>query len=247
VRGAFTGAVRDRTGRFQLADGGTLFLDEVGEIPLDLQSKLLRVLQEGTFERVGEEKTRHTNVRIVAATNRDLRCEIEVGRFRQDLFFRLSVFPIELPPLRERREDIPLLVRHFVGQARQQGRCGNLQINETQMARLQRYDWPGNIRELQNLLERAMILSQCGTLPLNLNLVLPESDASSPETWLHNSSPVFVTQAEWEARERQNLMAALEAANWKIYGAGGAAELLGVKATTLASRLKALGIQKIRG
>ncbi|NOT62053.1 MAG: sigma 54-interacting transcriptional regulator [Acidobacteria bacterium] len=251
VRGAFTGAVRDRVGRFQLADGGTLFLDEVGEIPLDLQSKLLRVLQEGTFERVGEEKTRRTNVRIVAATNRDLRREIEAGTFRQDLFFRLSVFPLELPPLRERKEDIPLLARHFIRLAREQGRCGNLQINEAQLARLQRYDWPGNIRELQNLLERAMILSHCGTLPLNLNLVLPESDTSAatalPETLSPNAPQGFVTQAEWETRERQNLMAALEAANWKIYGAGGAAELLGVKPTTLASRLQSLGIKKLRG
>lgn len=250
VRGAFTGAVRDRVGRFQLADGGTLFLDEVGEIPLDLQSKLLRVLQEGTFERVGEEKTRRANVRVVAATNRDLHHEIAAGTFRQDLFFRLSVFPISLPPLRERREDIPLLVHHFIRLAQQQGRCGRLQINEAQIARLQRYDWPGNIRELQNLLERAMILSRCGALPVNLNLVLPEDDESAADltaALTEHAALGFVTQAEWDAHERQNLLAALETANWKIYGAGGAAELLGVKATTLASRLKALGIKKMRG
>ncbi len=235
---------------FQLADGGTLFLDEVGEIPLDLQSKLLRVLQEGTFERVGEEKTRRTNVRIVAATNRDLRREIAAGTFRQDLFFRLSVFPIELPPLRERREDIPLLARHFIQLTSQQTRCGKLQITETQMQRLQNYSWPGNVRELQNVIERAMILSSCGAQPLNLELILPENAASfsiQTETPAASSVSAFVPQAEFEKRERENLMAALEAANWKIYGAGGAAELLGVKPTTLASRLQSLGIKKTRG
>lgn len=247
VRGAFTGAIRDRVGRFQLADGGTLFLDEVGEIPLDLQSKLLRVLQEGTFERVGEEKTRRVNVRVVAATNRELRREIAAGRFRQDLFFRLSVFPIELPPLRERREDIPLLVRHFITQASKQARCGNLKLSDQQMRRLQQYDWPGNVRELQNVIERAMILSNCGTQTLNLELILPVGETSIENvTSFQIPTMAFVTQAEFEKRERENLMAALQAANWKIYGAGGAAELLGVKPTTLASRLKALGFKKIR-
>ncbi len=250
VRGAFTGAIRDRVGRFQLADGGTLFLDEVGEIPLDLQSKLLRVLQEGTFERVGEEKTRRVNVRLVAATNRDLRREIEAGTFRQDLFFRLSVFPIELPPLRERREDIPLLVRHLIQQANQRARCGNLQLTAEQMLRLQNYDWPGNVRELQNVIERAMILSSCGTQALNLNLILPDGEAEVPIqsfAAVQTSAHAFVTQSEWDKRERENLLAALEAANWKIYGAGGAAELLGMKPTTLASRLQSLGIRKMRG
>jgi transcriptional regulator with GAF, ATPase, and Fis domain len=252
VRGAFTGAIRDRVGRFQLADGGTLFLDEVGEIPLDLQSKLLRVLQEGTFERVGEEKTRRTNVRIVAATNRDMRREIEAGTFRQDLFFRLSVFPIELPPLRERREDIPLLVRHFIHEASKQARCGLLQVTGEQMQRLQNYHWPGNVRELQNVIERAMILSSCGAQPLNLNLILsaaetPVAVPAARFTKQVEDAPAFLTQAEWEAQERANLLAALAAANWKIYGTGGAAELLGVKPTTLASRLQSLGIKKMRG
>ncbi|MBL8169216.1 MAG: sigma 54-interacting transcriptional regulator [Acidobacteria bacterium] len=252
ARGAFTGAIRDRAGRFQLADGGTLFLDEVGEIPLDLQSKLLRVLQEGTFERVGEEKTRRVNVRVVAATNRDLRDEIAAGRFRQDLFFRLSVFPIELPPLRERRADIPLLVRHFIQQANKQARCGNLQFTADQMRRLQNYDWPGNVRELQNVIERALILSHCGADPLNLNLILPTakidaSNSPTPASQPPATAATFLTQAEWEAKERNNLMAALESANWKIYGPGGAAELLGVKPTTLASRLQSLGIKKRRG
>ncbi len=250
VRGAFTGAVRDRAGRFQLADEGTLFLDEIGEIPLELQSKLLRVLQEGTFERVGEERTRRVNVRIVTATNRDLRREVEAGNFRQDLYFRLSVFPMEVPPLKDRKEDIPLLVRHFVNQAQQKTRCANLQFTEQQMVRLQHYNWPGNVRELQNVIERAMILSSCGTQPLNLELILPGDDpVVFARTILQapGSTSAFVTQAEWDRRERENLMAALEAANWKIYGAGGAAELLGVKATTLASRLQAMGIKKVRG
>ncbi len=250
VRGAFTGAVRDRAGRFQLADEGTLFLDEIGEIPLELQSKLLRVLQEGTFERVGEERTRRVNVRIITATNRDLRREVELGNFRQDLYFRLSVFPMEVPPLKDRKEDIPLLVRHFVNCARHKARSGDLQFTDQHMARLQNYAWPGNVRELQNVVERAMILSNSGTQALNLDLILPAATiASSAQTEAKSSNlaKAFIPQAEWDKRERENLMAALEAANWKIYGIGGAAELLGVKATTLASRLQAMGIKKTRG
>lgn len=249
-RGAFTGAVRDRAGRFQLADGGTLFLDEIGDIPLELQSKLLRVLQDGTFERLGEERTRQVNVRIVAATNRDLRRAVETGHFRQDLFFRLNVFPMEVPRLTERREDIPLLVRHFLQQARQQGRCGPLQLSDQQMALLQRYDWPGNVRELHNVLERAIILSQGGTQPLHLERLLPADDRPAGADRMSaapHSAPAFLTQVEWVQRERDNLLAALNAANGKIYGPGGAAELLGMKATTLASRLQAMGIKKVRG
>ncbi len=250
VRGAFTGAIRDRVGRFQLADGGTLFLDEIGEIPLGLQSKLLRVLQEGTFERVGEERTRRVNVRIVAATNRDLRREVVAGNFRQDLFFRLSVFPMELPPLRERPEDIPALIQHFIRLHSLPSRRNHLQISAQQMARLQRYQWPGNIRELQNVIERAMILSHSGAQPLNLNLILPAEKNVRSQAPLQNeiadADAKFVTQVEWEQRERANLLAALRAADWKIYGSGGAAELLGVKPTTLASRLQAMGIKKIR-
>jgi transcriptional regulator with GAF, ATPase, and Fis domain len=198
---------------------------------------------------VGEERTRRVNVRIITATNRDLRREVEAGNFRQDLYFRLSVFPMEVPPLKDRKEDIPLLVRHFINQARQKTRCGNLHLSDQQMVRLQNYNWPGNVRELQNVIERAMILSSCGTQPLNLDLVLPTGDIASSvqtEAQSSNSAKAFIPQAEWDKRERENLMAALEAANWKIYGAGGAAELLGVKATTLASRLQAIGIKKTR-
>ncbi len=168
VKGAFTGALRDRVGRFQLADGGTLFLDEVGEIPLELQGKLLRVLQEGVFERVGEERSRSVDVRIIAATNRDLRADVEHGRFRQDLFFRLSVFPVALPPLRARREDIPLLARHFVRASCRRLNLPEPRVSHRQMAEMQAYPWPGNVRELQNVIERGVIMAEGGRLVLDL-------------------------------------------------------------------------------
>ena len=163
VKGAFTGAVRDRIGRFELADGGTLFLDEVGEIPLELQGKLLRVLQEGNFERVGEERTRTVDVRLIAATNRDLKQEVQRGRFREDLYFRLNVFPVESVPLRDRREDIPLLAQHFLMSESKELKS-DLRLSEGDARRLSRYDWPGNVRELQNVIERAAILAQNGRL-----------------------------------------------------------------------------------
>ena len=167
VKGAFTGAVRDRIGRFELADGGTLFLDEVGEIPLELQGKLLRVLQEGNFERVGEERTRAVDVRVIAATNRNLKQEVQRGRFREDLYFRLNVFPVESVPLRDRREDIPLLAQHFLMSESNELKS-DLRLSEGDARRLQRYDWPGNVRELQNVIERAAILSQNGRLRIDL-------------------------------------------------------------------------------
>ena len=167
VRGAFTGAMRDRIGRFELADGGTLFLDEVGEIPLELQGKLLRVLQEGNFERVGEERTRAVDVRLIAATNRDLKQEVQRGRFREDLYFRLNVFPVESVPLRERREDIPLLAQHFLN-SESKALKSELRLSEGDARRLSRYDWPGNVRELQNVIERAAILAQNGRLRIDL-------------------------------------------------------------------------------
>jgi transcriptional regulator with GAF, ATPase, and Fis domain len=230
--------VRDRPGRFQLAHGATIFLDEVGDIPLDLQPKLLRVLQEGEYERVGEDETRRVDVRVIAATNRDLRLDVKAGRFREDLYYRLTVFPLHIPPLRERREDIPRLATHLVALAAKKLGTSPPRINEQQCERLQNYDWPGNVRELQNLLERAVILSRDGQLYLD-------------PSWLPNSSrpaqtstaAEVVPDSEWRRRERQNLETALKHAGGRIYGPNGAAELLGVKPTTLQSRLRALGIR----
>jgi transcriptional regulator with GAF, ATPase, and Fis domain len=239
ARGAFTGALRDRAGRFELADQGTLFLDEVGEIPLELQAKLLRVLQEGELERVGEERTRRVNVRLVTATNRDLRAEAEARRFRQDLYYRLSVFPVELPPLRKRKEDIPLLAEHFVQMsARKLGRA-TPRLTLAAVQRLQQYDWPGNVRELQHVLERAVITSTGG----RLNVELPSSSSASrvAEPVVTDADRVR-TDAELRQLEADNIRAALRLAKGKVSGAGGAAEMLGIKPTTLASRIKALGV-----
>ena len=245
VKGAFTGALRDRTGRFQLADGGTLFLDEVGEIPLELQSKLLRVLQEGEFERVGEDRTRRVDVRLLAATNRDLPREIAAGRFREDLYYRLAVFPLTLPPLRERRSDVPLLAEYFLLQSCRRLNRPPLALTAADIELLQRYDWPGNIRELQNLIERAVVISPRGVL--RLELALGAVAAATPVVTPPSSTDAAVlTRAGLKERERANLLAALEQASWKVYGPGGAAELLGMKATTLAARMKALGLTKPR-
>ncbi|WP_142850383.1 sigma 54-interacting transcriptional regulator [Telmatospirillum sp. J64-1] len=239
AKGAFTGAVRDRVGRFELADGGTLFLDEVGEIPLDLQGKLLRVLQDGLFERVGEERTRTVDVRIVAATNRDLRAEVEAGRFRQDLYFRLNVFPIETPPLRERPEDIPQLAAHFLRDLTRKLNLGEFSLTEGDVRRLIAYSWPGNVRELQNVMERAAILGRNGRIHLDL----PAQIASPlPLPGTAEGKAAIETKQDLRARERTNILAALETAKGKISGPGGAAELLGVPSTTLNSRIKTLGI-----
>ena len=243
VRGSFTGAVRDRIGRFQLADGGALFLDEVGEIPLDLQAKLLRVLQEGEFERVGDDATRRVNVRIIAATNRDLQREVAEGRFRLDLFYRLGVFPIVLPPLRDRREDIPDLLAHFVRQccARLHLSVPRLPLREIERARA--YDWPGNIRELQNVVERAVILARGGPI----ELPLPEELPSVPPTFGALTAPPptddVIPEHAWRTLERANIMRALERARYQLWGSGGAADLLGINAGTLSSRLRKLGIR----
>ncbi len=241
VRGAFTGATRDRIGRFELADGGTLFLDEVGEIPLELQGKLLRVLQEGNFERVGEERTRTVDVRLIAATNRDLKQEVQRGRFREDLYFRLNVFPIESVPLRERREDIPLLAQHFLS-SESKALKSDLRLSEGDARRLTRYDWPGNVRELQNVIERAAILAQNGRLRIDLPDV-PGNQASPGSTRAKaDARPAVMTATELRDHERANIVAALEACAGKVFGPGGAAEMLDMKPTTLASRIKALGI-----
>ena len=238
VRGSFTGAIRDRVGRFQLADGGTLFLDEVGEIPLELQSKLLRVLQEGEYERVGDETTRKVNVRVLSATNRDLALEATAGRFRLDLFYRLGVFPVEVPPLRQRREDIPELAAYFVRQACQRFHVPEPRLIERELERARQYDWPGNVRELQNVSERAVILAAGGTLKFELPLLSPETQVSvKPDTEI-------IQDEEWRRRERANVLAAMKKSDFRVSGEGGAAQLLGVNPATLTSRLKALGIHK---
>ncbi len=239
AKGAFTSALRDRAGRFELADGGTLFLDEIGEIPLDLQAKLLRVLQEGELERVGDETTRKVDVRLLAATNRKLREESEMGRFRQDLYYRLSVFPIELPALRNRIEDIPLLAEQFLERlARKLGRR-RPRLTLANVQTLQQYSWPGNIRELQHVLERASIGATDGRLRLELPSETRERKAPAESS---GEPERILTEAEVRSFEANNIRLALKASGGKIYGPDGAARLLGVKPTTLASRIKVLQI-----
>jgi transcriptional regulator with GAF, ATPase, and Fis domain len=242
VKGAFTGALKDRTGRFELADGGTIFLDEVGEIPLELQSKLLRVLQEGQIERVGEEKTRSVDVRVVAATNRDLKTDVDARRFREDLFFRLNVFPIEAIPLRDRIDDIALLATHFITLICRRLNRPQQNLTRGNLKQLQAYPWPGNIRELQNVIERAIIVSKGNRLEFSLPGVAVETDALSKAP--AGAATVPFTEAERLARDRANILTALRLSNGKISGANGAAELLGIKPTTLASRMKSLGVEK---
>ncbi|HWI57978.1 MAG TPA: sigma-54 dependent transcriptional regulator, partial [Bacillota bacterium] len=247
VKGAFTGAIKDRAGRFEAADGGTLLLDEVGEIPLALQSKFLRVLQEKQYERVGEERTRTVDVRIIAATNRDLKKEVQEGRFREDLFYRLNVFPLGVPPLRERKDDIPLLTVHFLKQTAQRLHLPMPRFTEAHVQLLQSYDWPGNVRELQNAAERAFILAQNGLLHFDLPHARRElmSPPPVPATNGHGASkPPILTEAELRELEKQNLLAALNQCDWKIHGKDGAAALLGVKPTTLNSRIQKLGLEK---
>ncbi|WPO98345.1 sigma 54-interacting transcriptional regulator [Pseudomonas sp. HR96] len=234
IRGAFTGAIRDRVGRFELADGGTLFLDEIGEIPLELQGKLLRVLQEGQFERVGEERTRQVDVRIVAATNRDLRQEVAARRFREDLYFRLNVFPIQSPALRERPMDIAPLAAHFLRQIGQRLNMPGRRLRNGDIERLQRYTWPGNIRELQNVVERALITAQGS----DLNFDLPD-EQRAPAAPLQAA---LLTEQQMRRLERDNMLKALQLSGGRLFGKDGAAQLLGVKPTTLASRLKRLDI-----
>ena len=231
-KGAFTGAVMRKSGRFELADGGTIFLDEIGEVPIELQSKLLRVLQEGEFERVGGTKTIKVNVRIIAATNRELEKEVEEGRFRADLYYRLNVFPIYSIPLRQRKEDIPLLVRHFVD------KYGSLlgkriaNIPKGVIKSLQTYNWPGNIRELENVIERAVIISSNQKLEL--------------AGWMPNRALEHV-EAELltlDNFERKYILKVLNQVMWRVSGPKGAAKILGMKPTTLESRMKKLGIKR---
>src|SRR5436190_1307738 len=238
-KGSFTGATGRREGRFSMADGGTLFLDEVGEIPTDLQVKLLRVLQEGEFEPVGGDRTRTVDVRVIAATNRDLEGMIREGTFRQDLYYRLNVFPLRVPPLRERGEDVEILAKAFLQRAA--ARLGRTlaPLTAEDGAKLRRYEWPGNVRELQNVMERAVITACDGRL--NLKRALPETP--TPALAGETGSRIL-TIAELEALERRSIEAALDAAGGKVSGPGGAAERLGVPASTLSSRLKALGLRR---
>ncbi len=244
VKGAFTGAHRDRVGRMQLADGGTLFLDEVGEIPLPLQSKLLRAIQEGQFEPVGEDQTRTANVRIVAATNKNLKDEAKAGRFREDLYYRLSVFPVEVAPLRERRADIVPLALHFIGRICEELGREPLVLSKRDAATLESQDWPGNVRELKNFIERAVILSRSNRLRVDLAQTSDRVTKAAPQVLA--GADGFVTDAEFREMEKSNIRAALDASGWRVSGPGGAAELLQVKASTLAYRIKSLGIAKAK-
>lgn len=245
VKGAFTGAFKDRIGRFEAADGGTLFLDEIGEIPLDLQSKLLRVLQEKQYERVGEDRTRRVDVRIVAATNRDLKADVAAGRFREDLYYRLNVFPLEVAPLRDRADDIPLLAKHFMNLVAKEMNCQKARLTPAAVATLQNYDWPGNIRELRNVIERGVILARGGAVEFDLPIA--QSSAAvpiAPVGDLSGAEPEFLTEPEMLRREMNNLLIVLEKTGWKIKGADGAAELLGVRPSTLLSRIKKMGLRR---
>ncbi len=251
VKGAFTGAVKDRAGRFQLADGGTLFLDEIGELPLDMQGKLLRVLQEGTFERIGDEKTQSVNVRIIAATNRCLKDEVRDKRFREDLFYRLCVFPIEVPPLRDRAEDIPLLASRLVERISQKLNRPVPRLTRGNMQALQNYPWPGNVRELQNVIERAVITARAGRMTFHLNdegyrVIQPLQHTLAGKDPGGGAATEIFSDEEMEQLYRENLINALEHCHWKVSGESGAAALLGIKPTTLHSKIRKLGLSKPR-
>jgi len=244
VKGAFTGAYRDRVGRFQLADGGTIFLDEVGEIPLEMQGKLLRVLQESEFERVGDDDTRSVDVRVVAATNRNLEKLIVDGEFREDLFYRLSVFPIDVPPLRERDDDIIQLAQLFLENACNDFGRPVMTLTRAQAGRLQEYNWPGNVRELKNVIERAVILSPGNVLRLDLSMPNTRVSQAITPTESPKQEDGILNEKEMREYQKQNLIAALKQTNWRVSGPQGAAELLGVKPTTLTDRIRSLGIKR---
>ncbi|MCC6711866.1 MAG: sigma 54-interacting transcriptional regulator [Candidatus Dadabacteria bacterium] len=244
-KGAFTGATGKREGRFSLADGGTIFLDEIGELQLDLQSKLLRVLQEGEFEPVGSSETRRVDVRVIAATNRDLMRMVKEGKFREDLYYRLSVFPLDIPPLRERGRDVITLAAIFSERFARKIGVTVKPLTGEQIERLAAYGWPGNVRELQNVMERAVITSRAGEL--NLDSALPAGSirttrtAPAPEA---SGDKRILTHKELLDLERSNIVAALEKSGWRVSGEKGAARLLGVPSTTLGSRIKTLGIRR---
>jgi len=231
TRGAFTGAYNDKTGKFQLADKGTIFLDEIGELPINLQAKILRVLQESEFEKLGSSKTIKTNVRVIAATNRNLEKAIQQHDFRSDLYYRLNVFPIYVPPLRDRKEDIPLLVHYFVKKYSAKTGRKIRQASKKVLQELQAYDWPGNVRELENIIERAIVLCR--------------GDRLTAGPWIpHHSGPVNKTICTLAENEKQHILKALQATGWQVGGKRGAAQLLGIKRTTLQHRMKKLGIRK---
>ncbi|PCJ27532.1 MAG: Fis family transcriptional regulator [SAR86 cluster bacterium] len=244
VKGAFTGAHQDRVGRLQLADGGTLFLDEVGEIPIAQQGKLLRALQEGEFERVGDHKTIHVNVRVVAATNRKLEEEIKAGHFREDLFYRLSVFPIEVPPLRDRVSDIVPLATAFLKNACEELGRKPLKLTQSHATLLEKHNWPGNIRELKNTIDRAVISSTDKKLRLDLALTSVPSEKQQAVNSPVAVASSYLTNDEFKELEKANIIAALQHSNWKTWGDNGAAVLLGIKASTLAYQMKMFGIKK---
>jgi len=235
-KGAFTGAIAQRVGRFELAHRGTIFLDEVGDIPLELQPKLLRVLQEQEFERLGSARTIRVDVRLVAATNADLSQKVAENQFRSDLYYRLNVFPVTIPPLRERREDIPLLVRYFAQKYARRMKKRIEAISARTMTTLSEYHWPGNVRELENLIERAVILCR------NAELEIPLAEFK-PRT-----KPIPLTSSgglsTLEQAEREHIMRALKETNWVIGGPEGSAAKLGMKRTTLQSRMRKLGITR---
>jgi transcriptional regulator with GAF, ATPase, and Fis domain len=247
VRGAFSGASRDRMGRLLLADGGTLFLDEVGDLPLEIQPKLLRVLEEGEFEAVGDDITQRIGIRVIAASNRDLEETIRAGQFREDLFYRLNVFPIEVPPLRERKGDIGILAVAFLEAA-----CDRFDricpaLTEGQLSQLSDYDWPGNVRELQNIVDRAVIRAPHGNLQFDIPNHRRGSACEPPVDRCASRGEVEVVRDdEMKRRERENLAAALRHCCGKIYGPGGAANLLGIPPTTLNARLKKLGLKDFK-
>lgn len=245
IKGAFTGAHKERVGRFQLADGGTIFLDEVGEIPIELQSKLLRVLQESEFERVGDDITRSVDVRVIAATNKNLEKLVLDGAFREDLFYRLSVFPIEVPPLRKRKEDVIQLAQHFLERTCNDFGRQTMKLTRNQADQIQNYDWPGNVRELKNVIERAVILSRGNVLRLDLSL--PENAIGSGQFVEQGSPPgeeQVLNEQQMKALQKRNVLIALRQSSWRVSGKEGAAELLGVKPTTLTDRMKMMGIRK---
>ena len=249
-RGAFTGAISQRVGRFELANRGTMFLDEIGEVPLELQPKLLRVLQEREFERLGSTRTMRTDARLIAATNRDLETLVAEQKFRSDLYYRLNVFPVRVPALRERPEDIPLLVRHFVQQfSRRLGKVIDTIPSDT-MTVLRRYPWPGNIRELQNVIERAVILSNSPVLTIRTEDLRPSTQAASSMPATNGRVPVPPAtrhiRTTLEETERQEILNALQKANWIVAGPDGAAARLGLKRSTLQSRMQRLGIRVSR-